>query len=81
MSKTFGSVRTDILADIEAIRLGKIPAATGTVMAALYKELNSNMMVEIHAAKVALATEGRAREFGKVVKLGLRVVNDSTPEA
>lgn len=77
MSKTFGSVRTDILADIEALRLGRLPVATGTAMAALYKELHNSAVVEINATKLALATQGTAHEFGKVVKMGLRVINDN----
>lgn len=81
MSKTFAQVRNDIISDIDAVRLGRIPVATGAVLFAGYRELHNSVSVEINAAKMALATEGKAHSFGSVVRMGKGIINGEDDEA
>jgi hypothetical protein len=73
--KSFADVRGDIIETIDAIRRREIPASDGLAIFAGYRELHNNVQVEINAAKMALATEGKAHSFGKVVRMGKRVIN------
>ena len=75
--KTFAQLRADIIADIEAVRLKRMDAGTASVIFQGYKELTSTINAEIAAAKLCMATEGKAYSFGKVVKLGQRVVDEA----
>jgi len=75
---TFGDVRRMIVDTIVQLREEKMPATTGMAIAANMKALNDNIQVEINAAKLALQTEGRAHNFGRVVSMGQRLIgNDS----
>ena len=50
-------------------------------IAANMKVLNDNIQVEINAAKLAMATEGRAHTFGRVVGMGQRLIGNDTSQA
>lgn len=79
---TFGDARRMILETIMEIRNGNMGASTGMAIAANFKVLNDNVQVEINAAKLALATEGKAHNFGRVVGMGRRLIgNDQTQDA
>lgn len=54
----------------------------GMAIAANMKVLNDSVQVEINAAKMALATEGKAHNFGRVVGMGQRLIgNDGSQTA
>jgi hypothetical protein len=40
------------------------------------KTLNDNINAEISAAKLSIMTEDRANNFGKLVSMGTRAIND-----
>lgn len=73
----FGDLRREIINDINAVRRGELSIPKATAMGQLYRELNSNIQVEINAAKMALATEGKAHTFGRVVGMGRRLIGNS----
>lgn len=73
---TFGDVRRSIISDIAAVRNRTMTVAEAGALGQLYKELHANIQVEINAAKMALATEGKAHDFGKVVGMGRRLIGD-----
>lgn len=62
------------------VRSGALSIPKATAMGALYKELNTNIQVEINAAKMALATEGKAHNFGKVVGMGRRLIGNGVEQ-
>lgn len=78
--KSFAELRSEILADIEAVRLGRLPKETAAVIFQGVKELTATINTEIACAKLAMATEGKAHSFGKVVKMGKRVINGEDEE-
>ena len=79
---TFGDARRIIIDTILQLRNRDMPAATGMAIAANMKVLNDNVQVEINAAKLALATEGRAHSFGQIVGMGQRLIgNDGSQSA
>lgn len=79
---TFGDVRRMILDTIVSLRDEKMDVSRGMAIAANFKVLNDNVQVEINAAKLALATEGKAHNFGRVVGMGRRLIgNDLTQDA
>lgn len=79
---TSGDTRRQILDDIRAVRNGSLSVAQGQVIAVLYKELHTSVQVEINAAKMALATEGKAHNFGRIVGMGQRMIgNDASQRA
>lgn len=71
---TTGDARRMILETIMELRRGDMPASTGMAIAANMKVLNDSIQVEVNAAKLSLATEGRANEFGRVVQMGQRLI-------
>lgn len=73
---TFGDARRMILDTIMELRRGDMDINRGMAIAANMKVLNDSVQVEINAAKMALATEGRAHEFGRVVGLGQRLLGN-----
>ena len=75
---TFGDARRIIIDPILQLRNGSMNASQGMAIAANMKVLNDNVQTEINAAKLALATEGRAHSFGKVVGMGQRLIGNST---
>lgn len=75
--ETFGDVRRLILETVMMLRDQQIDVGRGMAMAANMKVLNDNIQTEINAAKLSILTEGKAYEFGKVVKLGRRLVSDN----
>ena len=75
--ETFGDVRRLILETVMALRDGDLDISRGMAIAANMKVLNDNIQVEINAAKLSLATEGRAHQFGQVVKMGRRLISDN----
>jgi hypothetical protein len=79
---TFGDARRMILDTIRDLRNGHMDASHGMAIAANMKVLNDNVQVEINAAKMALATEGKAHQFGRVVGMGQRLIgNDGSQQA
>ncbi len=72
--KTFAQARGDILQTIEMIRNREVSASDGLAIFAGYRELHNSVQTEINAAKMALATEGRAHAFGRVVKMGQKLL-------
>lgn len=79
---TFGDARRIIIDTIVQLRTGDMSAATGMAIAANMKVLNENVQTEINAAKMALATEGKAHNFGRIVGMGQRLIgNGSTQDA
>lgn len=79
---TFGDVRRMILDTIVALKEERMDATRGMAIASNFKVLNDNVQTEINAAKLALATEGKAHNFGRVVGMGRRLIaNDGTQES
>jgi hypothetical protein len=79
---TFGDVRRMIIDTVVQLREGKMSATQGMAIAANMKVLNDNVQTEINAAKLAILTEGRAHNFGRVVGMGRRLIgNDSNQDA
>lgn len=79
---TFGDVRRMIIDTVVQLREGKMDATRGMAIAANMKVLNDNVQTEINAAKLAILTEGRAHNFGRVVGMGRRLIgNDSSQDA
>lgn len=74
---TFGDARRIIIDTIQQLRSGSMNATTGMAIAANMKVLNDNVQIEINAAKMALATEGKAHNFGRVVGMGQRLIGNS----
>ena len=74
---TFGDARRVIIDTIMQLRSGTMPAGTGMAIAANMKVLNDNVQTEINAAKLALQTEGKAHNFGRVVGMGQRLIGNS----
>ena len=75
---TFGDARRIIIDTIIQLRSGEMPASTGMAIAANMKVLNDSVQTEINAAKMALATEGKAHNFGRVVGMGQRLIGNSS---
>jgi len=79
---TFGDARRIIIDTILQLRSGSMNASTGMAIAANMKVLNDNVQTEINAAKMALATEGKAHNFGRIVGMGQRLIgNDGSQQA
>jgi hypothetical protein len=79
---TFGDVRRMILETIVELRGGNMDVNRGMAIAANMKVLNDSVQVEINAAKMALATEGKAHNFGRIVGMGQRLIgNDESQQA
>lgn len=71
-----------ILHTIMELRSGDIEVNRAMAIAANMKVLNDNIQTEINAAKLAIATEGKAHNFGRVVGMGQRLIgNDSSQQA
>lgn len=79
---TFGDVRRMILSTIVDLKEGNLDVSRGMALAANFKVLNDSVQVEINAAKMALATEGKAHNFGRIVGMGQRLIgNDGSQQA
>ena len=74
--ETFGDVRQLILQTIIQIRDGGLDVQQGMAIAANMKVLNENIQCEINAAKLALLTEGKAHQFGRVVQMGRKLIGN-----
>lgn len=77
---TFGDARRMILDTIVALRDDKMDVNRGMAIAANMKVLNDSVQVEINAAKMALATEGKAHNFGRVVGMGQRFIANNVDQ-
>lgn len=73
---TFGDVRRMILQTISDLRTGDIEVNRAMAIAANMKVLNDNVQVEINAAKLSIATEGKAHSFGRVVGMGQKLIGN-----
>lgn len=79
---SFGDVRRMILDTIVSLRNEEMDVSRGMAIAANFKVLNDNIQAEINATKIAIATEGKAHSFGRVVGMGRRLIgNDGGQEA
>ena len=79
---TFGDVRRDILDTIRDLKSKDMDVNRGLAVFAGYKVLNDNIQAEINTAKLAIATEGKAHQFGRVVGMGRRMIgNDASQDA
>ena len=79
---TFGDTRRVIIDTILQVRSGTMSASQGAAVAGLMDALVKNVQVEINAAKMAIATEGKAHNFGRVVGMGQRLIgNDMSQQA
>lgn len=79
---TFGDVRRDILDTIRDLKSKDMDVNRGMAVFAGYKVLNDNIQAEINTAKLAIATEGKAHQFGRVVGMGRRLIgNDAGQES
>jgi len=74
---TFGDARRIIIDTILQLREGTMGPTVGLAVAANMKVLNDNVQTEINAAKLALLTEGKAHNFGRVVGMGQRLIGNS----
>lgn len=74
---TFGDARRMILDTIQSLKAGNMDVSRGMAIAANFKVLNDNVQVEINAAKMALLTEGKAHQFGRVVGMGQRLIGNT----
>lgn len=72
--RTFGDVRRLLVETLVNLQNREIDVSRAMAIAATVKVLNENVQVEINAAKLALATEGRAHAFGRVVGMGRRLI-------
>lgn len=79
--RTMGDVRRLILDTVMDLRSGSMDIGRGMAIAANMKVLNDNIQVEINAAKMALLTDGRAHNFGRVVGMGQRLIGNDPPTA
>lgn len=77
---TFGDVRRMILDTIVSLRDEKMDVSRGMAIAANFKVLNDNVQVEINAAKMALAAEDKAHNFGRLVGMGQRYIGNSSEQ-
>lgn len=79
---TFGDTRRIIIDTVLQVRNGTMSASQGSAVAGLMDALVKNVQVEINAAKMALATEGKAHNFGRIVGMGQRLIgNDGSQTA
>ena len=75
---TFGDVRRQILDTIQALKAGDMDVSRGMAIAANFKVLNDCVQAEINATKMALATEGKAHNFGRIVGMGQRFIGNAS---
>ena len=73
---TFGDARRLILQTMLKLRDGEIPVSQGMAIAANMKVLNDNIQCEINAAKLCLVAEERGHNFGRIVKMGQRLIGE-----
>jgi hypothetical protein len=73
---TFGDARRMILQTIADLRNGNIEVNKAMAIAANMKVLNDSVQVEINAAKLAMITEGKANNFGRVVGMGQKLLGN-----
>lgn len=73
---TFGDARRMILQTIADLRNGNIEVNKAMAIAANMKVLNDSVQVEINASKLAMQTEGRAHNFGRVIGMGQRLIGN-----
>lgn len=74
--ETFGDARQLILQTVMQIRDGGLDVSQGMAIAANMKALNDNIQCEINAAKLALLTEGKVHQFGRVVQMGRKLIGN-----
>jgi hypothetical protein len=74
---TMGDVRQLLMETAINIRDGAINNKDADSIVGCIDAMTRCMQVEINAAKMALNTEGKLHEFGKVVQLGKLLIKDS----
>jgi hypothetical protein len=78
--ETFGDVRRMILDTIVDLRNEKLDVSRGMAIAANFKVLNDNIQAEINATKLSIQTDGSAHEFGRVVRMGRRLIGSEAED-
>lgn len=73
---TFGDCRRLIIDTVLSLKNGEMDVSRGMAIAANMKVLNDNVQVEINAARMALQTEGKAHNFGRIVGMGQRLIGN-----
>jgi len=73
---TFGDTRRIIIDTVLQVRSGTMTPSQGAAVAGLMDALVKNVQVEINAAKLAIQTEGKAHNFGRVVGMGQRLIGN-----
>lgn len=76
----FGEVRGMIVATMKELRDGSMPVERGMAIAANAKVLNDNVQVEVNAVKVMMLARREGHDFGRIVKMGRAVINDSSED-
>ena len=74
--ETFGDARRLILETMIQLRDGDIPINTGMAIAANMKVLNDNIQTEINAAKLSMLAQEKGLNFGRLVEMGTRFINE-----
>lgn len=74
---SFGDARRMLLETIQAVREGELDTSKGTVIAALMKEVNSNIQVEINQAKMVIMANKEGHNFGRMVGMGQKVIGNA----
>lgn len=73
---SFGDARRMLLETIQSVRDGSLETGKGMTVAALMKEVNSNIQVEINQAKMVIAAQKEGHDFGRIVGMGQKVIGN-----
>lgn len=74
--ETFGDARKLVLETILDLKRGTISVDRGMAIAANMKVLNDNIQAEINATKVTMLAIEKGYDFGKVVKMGQKLIGE-----
>lgn len=78
--RTTGDLRRNLGDILVAVAKGDIDVSRAQAAAAVAKEINSSMLVEINAAKVNIAMTNAGKNMGEVRHMGKMLIgDDSTP--
>lgn len=79
-NKNTAQIRGDVLADIEAVRLGLMPKETAAVIFDGYKLVVASLNTEVAVFKASMQAKAVGVEFVKAIRLGKLVVNGDEGE-
>lgn len=74
---SFGDARRMLLETIQSVRDGTLETSKGMTVAALMKEVNTNIQVEINQAKMVIAAQKEGHDFGRMVGMGQKVIGNA----